>query len=594
MSPLDTPRAPGRFGLTALVLCAMLAGSHLKGQEPLPPLPSGVPLVPAQPPVGVPLEPNVSPDRGSTGLLDAQPVPIDPRLTGLPPTTQLVAIQAPEGVVVEPITGGAELFAQPSTRSSIYGLQVARGYLFRVTGIPNRPEAVLYPLIELVGHLHRPPHVNPLAYPIRVVLTPESLAQAVDQRRLITTVVYLEDPSQALPLSLPPDEIAVASLNPTEDPRRVAESLGRPMVVLSLGGRQPAPGEYAAPPLALRPESAAIIARRLRGQAGLTVQGCQMEDCRAGASINPDHCVRLPADEYLCDGGDGQVIAKPGLFGRITGLDPRDAIVGFNDGDVRRILPTNRVCIYSPRFAAVEVATAAFQDVQVDVVRGAERAELGVLLERRLGADKFELTQTPKANRLRVRASGVQSPVFASDLQEVRILEGFEDTRPAQGFVDIQVAELDELVSIARELAKDETALTINTPVSLVVTGIVEGAVERVRDWRPEDLTGVEEPEDRPGLAVIKQVDAKEALPGDRITFTITYRNMGNVPIRDVSISDSLLPRLAYVPGSARGPDGTVFTTRPNASGSLELRWDLPSALAPGQAGAVSFQADIR
>ncbi len=72
-------------------------------------------------------------------------------------------------------------------------------------------------------------------------------------------------------------------------------------------------------------------------------------------------------------------------------------------------------------------------------------------------------------------------------------------------------------------------------------------------------MTGVEPPPDRPGLAVIKRVSATEAEPGDTLTYVIIYRNMGNTPIRAVSIVDSLLPRLEYVKGTSRGPEGTAF-----------------------------------
>jgi uncharacterized repeat protein (TIGR01451 family) len=112
--------------------------------------------------------------------------------------------------------------------------------------------------------------------------------------------------------------------------------------------------------------------------------------------------------------------------------------------------------------------------------------------------------------------------------------------------------------------------------------------------WKPQEAVGVEEPPDKPGLAVIKQVDRAEAEPGDTVTYTIRFRNMGNVPIRAVSIVDNLLPRLEYVAGSAHGPKGTVFTARPNEAGSSELRWDLPGALEPGAEGAVSFRVRVR
>ena len=71
-----------------------------------------------------------------------------------------------------------------------------------------------------------------------------------------------------------------------------------------------------------------------------------------------------------------------------------------------------------------------------------------------------------------------------------------------------------------------------------VMTGIVEGASEAVKVWGPHAMTGVETPPDRPGLAVIKRVSAVEAEPGDTLTYAIVYRNMGNTPIRSVSIVD--------------------------------------------------------
>src|SRR4029077_8003066 len=104
------------------------------------------------------------------------------------------------------------------------------------------------------------------------------------------------------------------------------------------------------------------------------------------------------------------------------------------------------------------------------------------------------------------------------------------------------------------------------------------------------NMTGVESPPNRPGLAVIKRVSAVEAEPGDSLTFMIFYRNMGNTRIRSVAIADSLLPRLEYVKGSSRGPEGTSFSTAVNRVGSTELRWTLPGIIAPGASGHVSFQ----
>ncbi len=56
----------------------------------------------------------------------------------------------------------------------------------------------------------------------------------------------------------------------------------------------------------------------------------------------------------------------------------------------------------------------------------------------------------------------------------------------------------------------------------------------------------------------------------------IFYRNMGNTPIRAVTIVDSLLPRLEYLKGTSRGPEGTAFSTDINRVGSTELRSGAP------------------
>ena len=126
------------------------------------------------------------------------------------------------------------------------------------------------------------------------------------------------------------------------------------------------------------------------------------------------------------------------------------------------------------------------------------------------------------------------------------------------------------------------------------MTGRVVGPGQTVMSWQPHQMTGVETPPQRPGMAIIKRVNASEAEPGDTVTFSITYRNMGNTPIRSASIVDSLLPRLEYVKGSARGPVGTVFSSPENRVGSSELKWDLPGVIAPGASGEVSFQAVVR
>jgi hypothetical protein len=71
------------------------------------------------------------------------------------------------------------------------GLKRGVGYRLRVTGIPERPGAELYPVIQLVGHLHRPEGIDPGKYPIRVAFNQDDLDDTVERSRLVTKIIYL-------------------------------------------------------------------------------------------------------------------------------------------------------------------------------------------------------------------------------------------------------------------------------------------------------------------------------------------------------------------------------------------------------------------
>src|SRR5262249_31524399 len=153
---------------------------------------------------------------------------------------QVVRFQGPEGLWVEVLGPNPTPVPQGDGRGILtVGLRRGVGYRLRITGIPERPGVEGFPGVEGVGHLHRPEGIDPGKYPIRVIFTLEDIDAVLDQGRLVTKVIYLEDPDQALPLRMPKDQIPVVSLNPTEQPLRVASALGRPMAIVRIGGRRP-------------------------------------------------------------------------------------------------------------------------------------------------------------------------------------------------------------------------------------------------------------------------------------------------------------------------------------------------------------------
>ena len=72
-----------------------------------------------------------------------------------------------------------------------------------------------------------------------------------------------------------------------------------------------------------------------------------------------------PHDEYICDGGPQGGGVKVRADWRLDGLQAEDTIVHYDTIDGRTIVePSNRVCIYAPRFAAVRKMDVPFANDQ--------------------------------------------------------------------------------------------------------------------------------------------------------------------------------------------------------------------------------------
>jgi uncharacterized repeat protein (TIGR01451 family) len=512
-----------------------------------------------------------------------------PPVPELPRDVQVVRFQGPSGVKVEvlgpapePVPGG------DGKGLGTFGLKVGLSYKLRVYDLPDRPGVELYPVVEMVGHLHRPNGIDPAKYPIRIVLREDDIEDTARRGLLVTQVVYLEDPDQAVPLKLPKDEPPFVTLNPAEEPFKVARALGRVMAIVRIGGRQPSAEELSGPAgIGLGNAPCPFMDPGAEGP-------CKLPCGPVCGTAPPPGRPWLPRDEFLCDGGDrGEPIHFAGEGG-LAGIDPRDTVFNFTADGRPRVLPTNVVCIYAPRFASVRVAVGVTEAFNAAHVSSNELLQRMALAAARQGSRKMAQSQVAGQNRLRVKATGLATRVFAGEHTEVRVLGGFDSKLNVVLHTDVQGVDRKTAILKPASMRARIKLDGLKSAESPVATGVVEGAGQTVMTWPPMDMTGVEVPPRKPGLAVIKRVDASEAEPGDTLTYTIQYRNMGNVPIRAVSIIDSLLPRLEYVPNSAQGPAGTIFTFGENRAGALELRYDLPGAIAPGAEGSVTFKVIVR
>jgi uncharacterized repeat protein (TIGR01451 family) len=510
----------------------------------------------------------------------------------LPGNVQVVRFQGPEGVRVEVLGPNPEPVPVGDGHGlATVGLKVGVAYRLRISNLPERPGAELFPVIEMVGHLHRPAGIDPGKYPVRVVISQDDLDDVADKGRLVTQVIYLEDPEQALPIALPKDQIPVVSLNPSEEPLKVAAALGRVVAIVRMGGRRPTPEETTSGMFTFGP---GVIGG---GPCPFTQPDgtrCPLVCGPVTGTAPPAGRPWLPKDEYLCDGGDHAEPANFGGDGGLRGIDPRDAVIQFNDGRRPRALPTNVVCVYAPRFAEVRTSVGPNEATLIESVANSKIVEKEASEAVRQGPKRLVQRQEPEAARSRARPSALGADVRPGIHSDLKVPSGYELTTHIAGNVKVQGPETSRVRQKPAGMKERTKFQGIKTAEGPVLTGVVEGAGQTVMTWTPRETVGVEMPPNKPGLAVVKRVSASEAEAGDVLTFFIQYRNMGNTPIRDVTVFDSLLPRLAYVKGSARGPKGTAFSSEENRVGSTELKWVLPAAVPPGVEGHVSFQAVVR
>ena len=110
------------------------------------------------------------------------------------------------------------------------------GFVFRVqlSNMPEFPGQSLYPSIEVIDRLH-PPRGQADKFPIPVEFTVDEIRLAL-AGRMVTKVVYLEQPQLALPVGKP---LPTATVAPWVNVLTEADRRGRPMAIVRLGSRTP-------------------------------------------------------------------------------------------------------------------------------------------------------------------------------------------------------------------------------------------------------------------------------------------------------------------------------------------------------------------
>ncbi|MBX3440954.1 MAG: hypothetical protein KF774_01010 [Planctomyces sp.] len=148
---------------------------------------------------------------------------------------QVVEFLLPDGGHVSHAAGSDEApIAAPATTD----LLVGRVHRFRISDLEEFPGIELYPSVEMLDHLHAPAGLE-RDFPVPIAITAEDIEAAI-QNRLVTKVVYLEQPDLALP-EPQNDGPHTTEFSPRANLLKVADERGRPIAILRLGGRRPDP-----------------------------------------------------------------------------------------------------------------------------------------------------------------------------------------------------------------------------------------------------------------------------------------------------------------------------------------------------------------
>ncbi|MCA9265104.1 MAG: hypothetical protein KDA60_14690 [Planctomycetales bacterium] len=149
---------------------------------------------------------------------------------------QPIEFRLPPGTLVSSAHG--DVFAEPHAAPARLALQVGQAYRFELSNIPQLGNARLYPTVELTDRTYPPEHLR-WEYPIPIEITAEEIRMAA-AGKLVTRVVYIEDPQRAIPVADQQDgPQRYVELLPGEDPLEVANEFGRPVALVRIGARTP-------------------------------------------------------------------------------------------------------------------------------------------------------------------------------------------------------------------------------------------------------------------------------------------------------------------------------------------------------------------
>jgi len=323
---------------------------------------------------------------------------------------------------------------------------------------------------------------------------------------------------------------------------------------------------------------------------------CRRQDVVAGKATygDPYGPVIGPGDEYLCDGGDFGSPVGVRADWTIDGLDEEEAAAHYDTVDGRVVVtPSNRVCIYAPRFAAARRVVSPIVNEQPLFVNA--------ILEEQQPMRAMEAQPVASSlQRIPVAVNlGQRPPSLFRQRQQAGGLENLLATMDAYSllgaYANLSIIRTGE-VSDAEKALVEKAELAAVTLTGIEAPQVVFGVKQAVAldgILKPGIIYHSDEP-NSPRLRLLKLASCGNAQPGEEIEFTLRYDNIGDQVIGNVTIVDNLSARFEYVPQSAVSSVDADFSAKPNDTGSLILRWEIKDPVKAGEGGILRFRVKVR
>lgn len=311
--------------------------------------------------------------------------------------------------------------------------------------------------------------------------------------------------------------------------------------------------------------------------------------------IQPSNGGQWPQDEFIADGGMGPKGVKVHDDFSVSGLEPENTIVHFDtiDGKVG-VEASNRVEIYAPKFRAVRQVIYAGINENVQKPIGYDGSKLAISQERYVGGmqSKRHLAYGENiATKPGEQFIGNRTAGEASNRRQMMIADNSFKAYENLKIIKTGVMDRSEAGILTESIRRAASwGFSSNPQVAVDYNRVM--AV--VKDEGPGVLYQLDKDTHNPKVRIVKIASVEDARPGDHIEFTIRFDNVGDEPVGNVTILDSLTGRLEYAEGSAQCSKKGAFMTEPNKAGSLVLRWEIEDPLEPGEGGIIRFECIVR